>query len=130
MRAILAGATAVWILSSLLALQGCSDDSQNGEPDAGVDLAAGDLTPDQPPGSEPGQPDLGVDLGPDSGAELGRDETLPTLTCSVGAFTRLWLGVRPATGLAVTDELRGPEELLRELDRVLLLPEPRPDWDF
>ena len=38
---------------------------------------------------------------------MGRDETLPTLTCSVGAFTRLWLGVRPATGLAVTCRLAG-----------------------
>ena len=74
--------------------------------------------------------DYVVALGPHSGAELGRDETLPTLTCSVGAFTRLWLGVRPATGLAVTDELEGPEELLRELDGVLRLPEPKLDWDF
>jgi hypothetical protein len=71
-----------------------------------------------------------VVLGPDSGAESGRDEALPTLAASAGAFTRMWLGVRPATGLAVTDELQGPEELLRELDWTLRLPEPRLDWDF
>jgi hypothetical protein len=71
-----------------------------------------------------------VTLGPRSGAEPGRDETLPTLACSVGAFTRMWLGVRPATGLAVTDELKGPEGLLRELDWALRLPEPNLDWDF
>jgi len=49
----------------------------------------------------------------------------------VGAFTRLWLGVRSATSLAVTDDLSGPQELLRELDDVLLcFPDPKWDWDF
>jgi len=38
--------------------------------------------------------------------------------------------VRPATGLAVTDELEGPQELLEELAWVLRLPDPKPDWDF
>jgi len=71
-----------------------------------------------------------VALGPRSCAEPGLDAALPTLRASVGAFTRMWLGVRPATGLAVTDELEGPQELLRELDGVLRLPEPKPDWDF
>ena len=71
-----------------------------------------------------------VTLGPTSGAKRGRDDTLPTLTAPVGAFTRLWLGVRPATGLAITDELSGPMELLERLDRILCLPDPKPDWDF
>lgn len=74
--------------------------------------------------------DYVVALGSSSGAEPGADDGLPTLAASVGAFTRLWLGVRPATGLAVTDELDGPPELLERLDWALLLPEPKPDWDF
>ena len=74
--------------------------------------------------------DYVIALGLSSSAEAGFDETLPTLTASVGAFTRLWLGVRPATGLAVTDDLVGPQELLEELDWVLRLPDPKPDWDF
>jgi len=69
-------------------------------------------------------------LGPTSSAEPGRDPSLPTLSASVGAFTRLWLGVRPATGLAWTDTLSGPQDLLDRLDRVLHLPDPKPDWDF
>jgi hypothetical protein len=48
----------------------------------------------------------------------------------VGAFTRMWLGVCPATRLAVTDNLRGPQGLLDDLDRILCIPEPHPDWDF
>lgn len=74
--------------------------------------------------------DYVVALGRSSGAERGADPSLPTLTATVNAFTRLWLGVRPAGGLAVTDALSGPEDLLRELDAVLRLPEPHPDWDF
>lgn len=71
-----------------------------------------------------------VALGPSSSAKSGVDAALPTLTASVGAFTRMWLGVRPATGLAVTDALSGPQELLSALDRMLRLPDPKPDWDF
>jgi GNAT superfamily N-acetyltransferase len=71
-----------------------------------------------------------VALGPASRAERGSDPSLPTLTATVNSFTRLWLGVRPATGLAVTDELRGPADLLAALDRAFCLPTPRPDWSF
>ncbi|MDE2729636.1 MAG: hypothetical protein OXI19_16540, partial [Gemmatimonadota bacterium] len=65
-----------------------------------------------------------VTLGPESSAVAGADPTLSTLTASVGAFTRMWLGVRPATGLAVTDDLDGSPELLSALDRTLRLPVP------
>ncbi len=71
-----------------------------------------------------------VTLGRASSAELGEVATLPTLDASVNAFTRMWLGVRPATGLALTDDLCGPPQLLEQLDLVLCLPEPKPDWDF
>lgn len=71
-----------------------------------------------------------VTLGKTSAAESGSDPALPTLKASVNAFSRLWFGVRPATGLAVTDDLSGPQSLLEELDLTLRLPDPRPDWDF
>jgi len=71
-----------------------------------------------------------VTLGSSSGVELGTNKTLSTLTASVASFTRMWLGVRPATGLAITDQLSGPQELLEKLDRALRLPDPKFDWDF
>jgi hypothetical protein len=71
-----------------------------------------------------------VTLGAQSAAERGYDAALPTLTASVNAFTRLWLGVRPATGLAVSDDLQGPPELLEALNEVLRIASPKPDWDF
>jgi hypothetical protein len=74
--------------------------------------------------------DYVITLGPASGAEKGHDATLPTLTASVNAFTRLWLGVRPATSLAITDDLAGPASLLEQLDWALLLPEAKLDWEF
>ncbi len=71
-----------------------------------------------------------VALGSSSGAEEGSDPRLPTLEASVGAFTRMWMGVRPATGLSCTDDLRGPETLLQELDELLRLPPPQLGWEI
>lgn len=74
--------------------------------------------------------DYRITLGPECACEPGPDAGLPTLRASVGAFTRLWLGVRPASGLAVTDDLCGPPALIDLLDDALRLPPPSPDWDF
>lgn len=71
-----------------------------------------------------------VTFGRESHVDAGLDDGLPTLRASVGAFTRLWLGVRPATGLAVTDDLSGPPELLQQLDETLRLPSPVTDWQY
>jgi len=71
-----------------------------------------------------------VAVGPESSAKRATDPSLPTLSASINAFTRLWLGVRPATTLSWTDELSGPPELLDRLDRAFRLPPPSPDWEF
>ena len=74
--------------------------------------------------------DYVLTLGEESAAEPGRSPNLPTLNASVGAFTRLWLGVRNASSLTLTDDLGGDEALLRALDRSLRLPRPYLGWDF
>lgn len=74
--------------------------------------------------------DYVVELGPQSGAEPGCDPSLPTLEATVNALTRLWLGARPAWGLAFTDSLRGPTSLVDGLDRLVRVPVPHMDWDF
>jgi hypothetical protein len=71
-----------------------------------------------------------VRFGPVSEARPGAEPGLPTLQADVGAFTRLWLGVLPATGLEAAGKLSGPGELLARLDASLTLPQPKPDWDF
>ena len=71
-----------------------------------------------------------VRLGASSTATPGSDPGLPTLRAGVGAFSRVWLGVRPAVSVAITDDLSGPPELLAELDAALALPEPHFNWGF
>jgi hypothetical protein len=71
-----------------------------------------------------------IELGGTSSAKRGTDPSLPVLDASINAFTRLWLGVAPASGLAITDDLRAPRDLLAALDEAWRLPEPQPDWEF
>lgn len=71
-----------------------------------------------------------VTLGPGSGAKKGHDRSLPLMEASVGAFTRMWMGVRPASGLRVTDDLCAPDALIEKLDRLIRLPVPRIDWEY
>lgn len=74
--------------------------------------------------------DFLVTVGPESQIEPGTVESLPTLTATIGALTRLWLGVLPAASLVAGGGLSGPPELIDGLDRALRLPRPQPDWDF
>ncbi len=73
-----------------------------------------------------------ITAGQKSHAETNaRDDRLPTLRASVNAFTRMWFGVRPATGISFTEsEFEGPSALLDDLDRVFCLPAPKADWEF
>lgn len=71
-----------------------------------------------------------VSLGETCEGVLGQNPSLPVLQTSVNAFTRMWLGVRPASGLALTDNLAGSPELLRALDWAFRLPTPVIDWAF
>ena len=71
-----------------------------------------------------------VSLGASSTVDGGIAPGLPVLDASVNAFSRLWMGVRPASSLALTDRLDGPEELLAALDRSLRYPTPQFGWPF
>lgn len=79
-----------------------------------------------------------VTLGPESYAErLPSDAPeghtgRPRLRTSVNTFSRLWLGVLPPSGLALTAPDLGPgfadPGLIEALDEVLRLPTPQVDW--
>ena len=71
-----------------------------------------------------------ITIGRTSSIKPGHRGGLPVLHASVNAFSRLWFGVQPASGLAVTDDLHGPADLLTALDDALLLPPMRPGWGF
>ena len=74
-----------------------------------------------------------VRLGTESRAErIDRSGagSLPVLRAGIGAFSRLWFGVQPASALALVGELEGPPGLLAALDDALLLPTPTPGQFF
>ena len=71
-----------------------------------------------------------VTLGEESSAVRGNDASLPTLTSTVNAFTRMWKGSRPATGLSYTASLSAAPELLTQLDIAFRLPKPGKDWEY
>ncbi len=62
--------------------------------------------------------------------EQGSADDLPTLSASVNAFTRMWMGVATPSTLAVSDDLDASPELLTALDEAFGLPEPRHGWFF
>jgi hypothetical protein len=74
--------------------------------------------------------DYVVTLGPQSGAEHGNSDSLPTMEASVGAFTRVWLGCVPVSTAAVSDRLNAPPELIEALDNAIRVPRPSPDWEY
>ncbi|MBT8214696.1 MAG: sterol carrier protein domain-containing protein, partial [Acidimicrobiia bacterium] len=74
--------------------------------------------------------DYVVTIGAESGVEVGTDSEAPTLQASVNALTRLWIGVRDASTLAVSDDLDGSPELLARLDAAFGIPEPRQGWMY
>ncbi len=86
--------------------------------------------------------DYWISVGPSSHATPGHRDDLPTLHATVGAFSRLWFGVAPASSLAITDGLRmeeatnpdapdaSPSNLYERLDDALCMPTPRLGWDF
>ena len=71
-----------------------------------------------------------IRVGEKSTIKTGHTDGLETLSADIGAFSRLWLGSRTATALAVTSHFDGPDSLLRALAACICLPVPRFDWNF
>ncbi len=126
------GATAYWQLR-MLDIEGCLQHTHLPTGIAAFNLILDDPIQPYLDGETSWQGlsgDYIINLGEESSAKKGRNPNIPTLQASVGAFTRLWMGILPATSLALTDTLSGPPALLGELDWVLRLPTPKLGWDF
>ena len=63
-----------------------------------------------------------VTVGDPSRVEDGHTDGLPLVTAGVGAFTRLWFGVAPASSLKLTDPFDAPLDLCAQLDQAFRLP--------
>jgi hypothetical protein len=117
----------------ILDLQACMAKTKLNTPELRFNLRLSDPVIDSLP-SDSNWRGIGGDyiiqFGSKSFADIGQDSTLPTLTTSVNAFTRMWLGVRPASSLAVTTDLSGDADLLKALDGSINVPRPHLGWDF
>jgi hypothetical protein len=71
-----------------------------------------------------------VTLCEESSIKNGSDNSLPVLETTVNAFTRMWLGCRPASGLVITAGLKASPELVDQLDNAFRLPVPNRYWEF
>lgn len=120
-----------WYQLRLLDVDACVSARRWTGPPVRFNLSLHDPLGDRPGGPWPGiGGDYRITIGETSGARAGHETGLPTLDAGVGAFSRLWFGVRPASVLATSDRLAGPEELLARLDESLALPHPVLGWAF
>jgi len=57
-------------------------------------------------------------------------QQLPVLTCSINAFSRMWFGVRPASVLMASEDMKSDPGLIEKLDSAFNLPAPHFNWEF
>lgn len=57
-------------------------------------------------------------------------QNLPIMECSVNAFSRIWFGVRPASVLKSSEEIKSDPGLIEKLDKAFALPTPHFNWEF
>jgi len=74
--------------------------------------------------------DYTIGIGAESRATRGHADGLPLMTAGVGAFSRLWFGVRSPSVLAVSDRIEAPPGLMADLDEAMRLPKPVAGWLF
>ena len=71
-----------------------------------------------------------IRLGDTSTATRGSDDSLPTASCTVNDFSRIWFGSSTAEAVSVTGDFKASAELIQAIDRIVRLPVPIVDWDF
>lgn len=74
--------------------------------------------------------DFTVSIGRESTLAEGFRKDLPLIEGDIGAFTRLWAGVMPASTIGLTENLKIDKSLRRDLERAFYSPWFRSDWDY
>ena len=74
--------------------------------------------------------DYTVTVGPESKAGRGHGKNLPLVKGTVNGFTRLWIGVMPASTVGLTEEIFIDSELIKPLEKAFYKPYARSDWDY
>jgi len=71
-----------------------------------------------------------IELGENSRIKKGIDNRLPKIKTNVNNFTRMWMGVLPASVLQIYENFEGDEKLIKKLDDIFNFHKPCIDWGF
>jgi len=71
-----------------------------------------------------------IELGENSRIKKGIDNSLPKIKTNVNNFTRMWMGVLPASVLQIYENFEGDEKLIKKLDDIFNFHKPCIDWGF
>ena len=72
-----------------------------------------------------------ITIGSNSNCKIGQKPKLETLETTVNGFTRMWLGILPASIIKLSEKFSANKNLIQKLDYAFSsLPKPQPDWDF
>ncbi len=71
-----------------------------------------------------------ITLGKKSTVKKGHNKNLQTIKSTVNAFTRLWMGILPASSLTMNEDFTASEELVEILDELFNIPKPDVNWEF
>lgn len=116
-----------WWQMRILDLQACVAARSWVGPSVEFNLRLTDPLASSPTATWPGiGGDYTITIAETSTVKDAHSPELALLEASVGAFTRMWLGVLPASELAITDTFTAPPPLLAALDQSFSLPTPKP----
>jgi len=74
--------------------------------------------------------DFTVSIGNDSTVSRGLTKGLPLINGSINGFTRLWIGILPASTIGMVENLEIDESLVENLEKAFYRPDVRSDWDY
>ena len=74
--------------------------------------------------------DFTVTIGTESSIKNGLIESLPLIKGNINGFTRLWIGIIPATTIGLVEDLQIDDVLIDNLVNTFYKPEARSDLDY
>ncbi len=74
--------------------------------------------------------DFTISIGEKSTIQKGHEENLPLVKGTINGFTRLWIGVLPASTIGLVEDLSIDKNLVDILEKVFYRPDVRSDWDY
>jgi len=74
--------------------------------------------------------DFTVSIDKESAISRGFEDNLPLVEGTINGFTRLWIGILPASSIGLVEDLNIDKSLVDKLEKVFYKPDVRSDWDY